>query len=372
MDQETLAIHPPYQDELLNSAITHPIYLSSTFPRNADGSYPNGYSYGRGANPNRKVLEETLAALEVGTSAACFASGAAAALAVFQALGTGDHILVPRICYHGTHTILREIFPRWGLTWDAVDMSSPSAVKAAMKPTTRLIWVETPANPTLQITDLNALAELAHNSGALCIADNTVATSLSQQPFLHGCDLVVYSTTKYISGHSDVIGGAVIAKNQSEFIEKIRIIQIHGGAVPSPFDCWLTLRGIKTLPLRIRAQSESAQKIAEYLSSHPKVSVVYYPGLQSHPGHQLALSQMKVFGGLLSFELQGGRDAALDVVGKTKLIRRATSLGGVESLIEHRASMEGKHSKTPEGLLRLSVGLESSQDLLDDIEEALS
>lgn len=371
MDQETLAIHPPYQDDLLNSSITHPIYLSSTFPRNPDGSYPNGYSYSRGANPNRKVLEEALTALEGGTSAACFASGAAAALAVFQALGTGDHVLVPRVCYHGTHTILREIFPRWGLTWDAVDMSSPLAVKAAIKPATRLIWVETPANPNLQITDLNAIAEIAHNSGALCIADNTVATAILQQPFLHGCDLVVYSTTKYISGHSDVIGGAVIAKSQSEFLEQIRMIQIHGGAVPSPFDCWLTLRGMKTLPLRIRAQSENAQKIAEYLSHHPKVSVVYYPGLRSHPGHHLAVSQMKAFGGLLSFELKGGKDGAMNVVRKTKLIRRATSLGGVESLIEHRASMEGRHSTTSEGLLRLSVGLESIQDLLSDIEQAL-
>jgi cystathionine gamma-synthase len=372
LDPNTLVLHPPFADELFDHSISHPIYLSSTYPRNADGTYPHGYSYSRGANPNRRALEDTLCALEKGKDAIAFSSGAAAVSAVFQSLTTGDHVIVPQVCYHGTLTLLREIFSRWGLLWNTVDMTSLDAVRSALTPTTRLIWLETPANPDLAISDIQEIARIAHDAGAMCIADNTVATALLQEPFLFGCDAVVYSTTKYIAGHSDVIGGAVIVRDDDELTSRLRTIQIHGGAVPSPFDCWLTMRGLRTLPLRIQAQCQNALDIAQFLSNHTQVLKVNYPGLDQHPGHELARRQMKSYGGLLSFELKGGKDAALKVLAKIRLIRRATSLGGVESLIEHRASVEGPHSQTSPGLLRLSVGIESVKDLIGDLNQALS
>lgn len=371
MDPRTLVIHPPCDDELLGHAINHPIYLSSTYPRQTDGSYPNGYSYSRGNNPNRQALEDALSALEKGNSAVAFASGAAAASAIFQSLKTGDHVIVPDQCYHGTHSLLREIYSRWGLDWTMVDMTSPQAVLDAVRPTTRLLWLETPANPTLAVTDIERIVEIAHDAQAICVADNTVATALLQEPLKFGCDAVVYSTTKYLAGHSDVVGGAIVVKSDDELLSRLKAIQIHGGAVPSPFDCWLTMRGLRTLPLRIRAQCENAMAIAQFLSAHSRVQKVSYPGLLNHPGHHKATSQMKGYGGLLSFEPKGGQEAALGIVKKTKLIRRATSLGGVESLIEHRASMEGPYSRTTPGLLRLSVGIESVQDLIADLDQAL-
>lgn len=372
MDPKTIAIHGEGKVHLLGGAITPPIQLSTTFDREGDGSYPLGFSYSRRNNPNRDALEEALAAFEGGFEAACFASGTAATMAVMQALATGDHVLVPEDSYYGSRAMLREIFPRWGLQCDLVDMADEIAVERALKPNTKLIWVETPSNPMMRITNLRNIALLARQIGAVSVADNTVATALLQRPFEFGFDLIVHSTTKYINGHSDVLGGVVIAREKTNpYMERIRQIQIHGGAVPSPFDCWLTLRGLRTLPYRVPAQSAAAAQIAAFLSSHPRVEKVYYAGLPSHPGHVLARQQMQSYGGLLSFTVPGGQKDALAVAAACRLIRRATSLGGVESLIEQRSSMEGPETTTPPNLLRLSVGLEAVSDLTQDLNQAL-
>lgn len=371
MDLETRAIHGRLPNRLLDDAVAPPIHLSTTFIRETDGSYPKGYSYTRSANPNRAALEQTLAQLEGGAAAACFASGTAATMAVFQALSTGDHVLVPNAAYYGTREMLRSIFPRWGLQYDFVDMTDLKAVEAAMRPNTRMLWIETPSNPTLRVTDVAAVVALAKKSNALVVADNTVATPVLQNLFGMGVDLIVHSTTKYINGHSDVLGGVVVTRQEGEIFQRIKTIQVHGGAVPSAFDCWLALRGIKTLPQRMTAHCDNAQAVAEFLADHPAVTAVHYPGLANHPHHALAKRQMTKFGGLLSFEVQGGQREALAVVAACKIIARATSLGGVESTIEQRASMEGPDTKTPQNLLRLSVGLESAADLTRDLAEAL-
>jgi cystathionine gamma-synthase len=275
--------------------------------------------------------------------------------------------------------LLREIFLRWGLQADFIDMSDLRAVKRALRPETKLAWMETPSNPLLKIVDLAAVAEIVHDAGVPCVCDNTWAPVL-QRPFDLGADLILHSTTKYFGGHCDVLGGIVVAKDDNEFFQRIRTIQYEGGAVPSPFDCWLILRGMRTLPWRMRAHSENAMKVADFLAQHRKVGRVHYPGLQSHPGHEIAAKQMsirstnaqdKLFGGMLSFEAKDGRDAAMAVAAKTKIFIRATSLGGVESLIEHRASIEGTGTTSPEGLLRLSIGLENADDLIEDLDQAL-
>ena len=371
MDLDTLTIHGYTDIPLLEGAISPPLQLATTFERERDGSYPQGFSYARKNNPNRDALEATLTKLEGGSSAACFASGTAATMAVFQTLQAGDHVLVPRDSYYGTRVMLAEIFPRWGLTSDLVDMTDLAAVQKAVKSNTRVLWIETPSNPTLRVSDLQKLTDVARRAGALAVADNTLATPLLQRPFEFGVDLVVHSTTKYLNGHSDVIGGAVIARQDGAVMDRLRAVQIHGGAVPSPFDCWMTLRGLKTFAYRVRAQCENTQKIAEFLATHPAVSAVHYAGLESHPHHALAKKQMRGFGGLLSFEVRGGETAAFAVAGRVKLIRRATSLGGVETLIEQRASMEGPGTSTPANLLRLAVGLEAVQDLIADLKQAL-
>ncbi len=371
MDLETLAIHGYEAVPLLDGAIAPPIHLSTTFEREKDGAYPLGFSYARRGNPNRDALEATLARLEGGAGAVAFASGSAATMGVFQALASGDHVLVAKDSYHGTRAMLAEIFLRWGLTFDLVDMTDVSAVEESMKPNTRLIWVETPSNPTMRVTDLGRVAELAKKHRCIAVCDNTVATALLQRPFEFGFDLIVHSTTKYVNGHSDVLGGAVVAREAGEWLDRIRGVQQYGGGVPSPFDCWLTLRGLKTFAYRVKGQSENAQRIAEFLAEHGAVRKVHYCGLPTHPQHQLAKSQMKAFGGLLSFEVKGGEKEAFAVAGGCSLIRRATSLGGVESLIEQRASMEGPGTSTPVNLLRLSVGLESTKDLIADLKGAL-
>jgi cystathionine gamma-synthase len=300
-------------------------------------------------------------------------------MALFQALAPGDHVLAHVDAYYGTSRLLREIFLRWGLRADFIDMSNLDEVKKALRPQTKLAWAETPSNPLLKIVDLAAVAEIVRGANALCVCDNTWAPVL-QRPFELGSDLILHSTTKYFGGHCDVAGGIVIAKKDSEFFQRIRAIQYCGGAVPSPFDCWLILRGMRTLPWRMRAHSENAMKIAEFLAQHRKVAGVHYPGLRSHPGHEIARRQMsirstnaqeKLFGGMLSFEVKDGRDAAMSVAAKTKIFTRATSLGGVESLIEHRASIEGAGTTSPEGLLRLSIGLENADDLIEDLDQAL-
>jgi cystathionine gamma-synthase len=376
---ETLAVHAGHAIDPATGAVSAPIYLSTTFERDIEGTYSRGFMYTRNNNPNREALEHGVSAIEGGEAAAAFGSGTAAAMALFQALAPGDHVLAHVDAYYGTSRLLREIFLRWGLQADFIDMSNLDEVKKALRPETKLAWAETPSNPLLKIVDLAAIAEIVRSVNALCVCDNTWAPVL-QRPFELGSDLILHSTTKYFGGHCDVAGGIVIVKKDSEFFQRIRAIQYSGGAVPSPFDCWLILRGMRTLPWRMRAHSENAMKIAEFLAQHRKVARVHYPGLRSHPGHEIAERQMsirstnaqdKLFGGMLSFEVKDGRDAAMSVAAKTKIFTRATSLGGVESLIEHRASIEGAGTTSPEGLLRLSIGLENADDLIEDLDQAL-
>lgn len=368
---ETEAIHLGHDIDPQTGAIAPPIYLSTTFEREPDGSYPKGYIYTRWDNPNRNNLEKAVAGIEKGEAAAAFASGLAAIMAVLQTLATGDHVVASYDLYHGTTRILKEIFGPWGLQVTFVDTTDPEQVAAALRPNTKLIFLETPSNPTLKITDIRATVAIARSVGARTVFDNTWATPVLQRPLELGADLVVHSTTKYFGGHSDVLGGIVVGRHDDEFFQRLRFIQQIGGAVPSPFDCWLILRGLQTLPCRMKNHSDNGQKVAEFLASHSQVERVYYPGLASHPGHAVAAAQMNSFGGMLSFQVRGDRQAALAVTGNLKVIKRATSLGGVESLIEHRASIEGPASKTPDNLLRLSVGLENVADLIDDLDNAL-
>ena len=367
---ETLAVHAGHTIDPVTGAVSAPIHLSTTFERDIEGTYSRGFMYTRNNNPNREALERGVSMLEGGQTAAAFGSGTATAMALFQALAPGDHVLAHVDAYYGTSRLLREIFLRWGLEVDFIDMSNLEEVKKALRPQTKLAWAETPSNPLLKIVDLAAVAELVHVTGALCVCDNTWAPVL-QRPFELGADLILHSTTKYFGGHCDVAGGIVVAKKDSEFFQLVRAIQCSGGAVPSPFDCWLILRGMRTLPWRMRAHSENGIKVAEFLAKHRKVEGVHYPGLRSHPGYEIARRQMSMFGGMLSFQVKDGRDAAMSVVAKTKIFTHATSLGGVESLIEHRASIEGAGTTSPEGLLRLSIGLENVDDLIEDLDQAL-
>lgn len=370
MKIETIAVHAGHEVDPATGAVAEPIRLSTTFERGPEGDYPSGYVYSRSNNPNRVALERALAAIEGGADAAAFGSGLAASSAIFQALAPGDHVVVQDNTYHGTAKLVRELFLRWGVLADFVDFSDMASVRSATRPATKLLWIETPSNPLLKITDIAAASEIAHAAGAICVCDNTWAP-LIQRPLELGADLVVHSTTKYFGGHSDVTGGAVIAREANELFERLRTIQGAGGAVPSPFDCWLVHRGIQTVPWRIRAHCENAARVAEFLKGHPRVEAVHYPGLASHRGHDIAARQMTAFGGMISFEVKGGRDAAVGVAAKTRLFIRATSLGGVESLIEHRASVKGEDPRTPAGLLRLSIGLENAEDLIADLEAAL-
>jgi cystathionine gamma-synthase len=370
MKIETLAVHAGHTVDPATGAISLPIHLSTTFERDAEGTYSRGFMYTRNNNPNRQALEQGISALEGGAAAAAFASGTGASMSIFQALAPGDHVLAHVDAYYGTSRLLREIFQRWGLDMSFVDMSDLHAVEKALRPKTKLAWMETPSNPLLKIVDLAAIAKIVHAAGAICVCDNTWAPTL-QRPFDLGADLVLHSTTKYFGGHCDVLGGIVVSKVEDDFFQRIRGIQYEGGAVPSPFDCWLILRGMRTLPWRMRGHSENAMRVADFLSGHQKVSRVHYPGLKLHPGHETAAKQMSTFGGMLSFEVKDGRDTAMSVAAKTKIITRATSLGGVESLIEHRASIEGAGTTSPEGLLRLSIGLENADDLIEDLDRAL-
>ena len=368
---ETLAVHAGHSIDPATGAVSAPIHLSTTFERDVDGAYSRGFMYTRNDNPNRQALEQGVAALEGGAAAAAFASGTGAAMAILQALSPGDHVLAHVDAYYGTSRLLREMFLRWGLDVDFVDMSDVAAVKKALRPNTKVAWAETPSNPLLKIVGLVAAANIVHDAGALFVCDNTWAPVL-QRPFDLDVDLILHSTTKYFGGHCDVAGGIVVSKIDNEFFARIRRIQHTGGAVPSPFDCWLILRGMRTLPWRMRAHSENAMKIANFLAQHAQVERAHYPGLPSHPGYEVAQKQMSLFGGMLSLEVKGGRDAAMGVATKTKIFIRATSLGGVESLIEHRASIEGAGTTSPESLLRLSIGLENADDLIEDLDQALS
>lgn len=368
---ETLAVHTGHEVDPSTGAVNPPIHLSTTFERQGDGSYPHGYIYTRNGNPNREALEKCLRELEGGSAAAAFSSGSAATISVFQSLSQGDHVIVPSDVYHGTARLLRDILGPWGLEMTFVDMADAAEVQQATRPNTKLVWVETPSNPLLKITDITRVSDIAHEAGALCACDNTWAMPILQRPFELGADLIVHATTKYLGGHGDVLGGMVITKVDDDFFEKIRGVQTYGGAVPSPFDCWLVLRGIRTLPYRIRAQSDNAVKVAAFLSRHAQVEEVHYPGLKSHQGHEIAARQMAPFGGMASFQVKGNREGAMTVASKVRLFTRATSLGGPESLIEHRASIEGPGTQTPENLLRLSIGLENVDDLTEDLAQAL-
>jgi len=372
MKIETLAIHAGRKSDPATGAVAEPIYLSTTFERAADGSFPHGHVYTRSENPNRESLEACLQALEGGTTAVAFSSGLAAAASILQALPLDSHIIAPNDSYMGTKNLLRQITTLHGLAVSFVDMTDLDAVRAAIQPNTRLIWTETPSNPLLKITDLTHVAEIAHSINALCVCDSTWCTPVIQRPFEFGVDIVVHSTTKYFGGHTDVLGGAVIFRQDSAFSTLARQIQITFGAVPAPFDCWLILRGAATLPWRMRGHSENAMRLAAFLKQHPRVTAVHYPGLPDHPGHDVAARQMRLFGGMLSFEVQGGQTAAMAVAARVTLFTRATSLGGVESLIEHRASIEGPDTLTPDGLLRVSVGLEHPDDLVADLDQALT
>jgi cystathionine gamma-synthase len=369
---ETLAIHAGRGPDPATGAVREPIHLSTTFERSADGSYPHGYFYSRSGNPNRTGLERAVAALEGGHEAVAFASCSAATLAVFTLAAAGGRVVCSSDCYHGTAKQLREILPRWGATAEFVDTTDLDAVQRALEPGATMLWVETPSNPLLRVSDLAALAALAHARGALLGCDNTFASPVLQQPFTLGADLVMHSSTKYLGGHGDVLGGIVVVRECSASLDRLREFQGAGGGVPSPFDCWLLLRSLPTLPVRVRQQSANALAVARRLEADPRVERVHYPGLESHPSHALAARQMHDgYGAVVSFQVPGGATEALAVAGRARLFTRATSLGGVESLIEHRASMEGPLSQTPANLIRLSVGLENAADLVADLDQAL-
>ncbi|MFT5514348.1 MAG: cystathionine gamma-synthase [Rhodothermales bacterium] len=350
-------------------AVTPPIHTSTTFDRATDGTYESGFVYSRNANPTRTLFEETLARLEGAEGCAAFSSGMAACNTVISALCPGGHLLLPEDVYHGVRHLAGTTWRQWGLETSVVDYSADW--EQALRPNTSLIWMETPSNPLVRITDVQAISARARELGIPTVVDSTWNTPLLLRPLDLGATIVVHSTTKYLAGHSDVLGGAALTRD-AEVLEKIRHVQTSGGAVMDPFSAWLTLRGMRSLGPRMNAQCTSAARVAEWLANHREVETVHYPGLATHPLHEVASRQMSRFGGMLSFEVGGGRPAAMAVAGRLKTFRRATSLGGTESLVEHRASIEPEPPTSPEGLLRLSVGLEHIDDLLQDLETALT
>ncbi|MFQ4140170.1 trans-sulfuration enzyme family protein [Nodosilinea sp. PGN35] len=368
---ETEAIHSGRRIDPATGALTEPIHLSTTFERDGDGGYARGYVYGRSGNPNRDALETALATLEKGTATATFASGSAATFSLLQALSPDAHVVAPLSVYFGVQQMLRDIFAPWGLSYTLVDTPDLGAVAEALRPNTRLVLIETPSNPQLAVTDIRAVADLAHQANAYLACDNTIASPVLQTPLTLGADLVIHATTKYLAGHGDVIGGAVVTREPNPLFDQLRLVQTIGGVVPSPFDCWLTLRGLQTLPLRVRAQAQAAQAIAIWLAQHPAVEQVLYPGLPEHPGHGVAQKQMQGYGGLLSFLVKGDQERAMAIAAKTSLIARATSFGSPHSSIEHRASIE-QGTQTAPNLLRLSVGLEHVDDLIADLDQVLN
>jgi cystathionine gamma-synthase len=385
---ETLAIHAGQEPDPATGAVVPPIYQVSTYkqdavgePRGGGGTGPGrwieGYEYSRTANPTRGALEECLAALEGGARALAFASGMAAEDCLLRTVcRPGDHVLIPHDAYGGTFRLVDKVFQSWGVTYRPVPVSDPAAVRKALqdKPA-RAVWVETPTNPLLSIADITALADIAHEAGALLVVDNTFASPYLQQPLALGADVVVHSTTKYLGGHSDVVGGALVLADAG-LAEKIAFTQNATGAAGGPFDAWLTLRGIRTLGVRMDRHCENALRVADMLAAHPKVAEVFYPGLASHPGHEAAAKQMRGFGGIVSFRSAGGEAEAVALCARTRLFTLGESLGGVESLIEHpgrmtHASAAGSALEVPGDLVRLSVGIETCEDLLEDLRSAL-
>lgn len=372
MKKESQVIHLGQSVDKAYSAVNSPIYLSSTFERHIDGTYPHGHIYSRYSNPNRVALEECMQQLEGGAACAAFSSGSAAMMTMLQTLLPGDHVVVSDILYFGISELMKNIFTPMGIQFDFIDMRDLQQVDNAINEQTQLVIVETPSNPQITITDIKEVCAISHAKGATVAVDNTIATPILQNPIALGADMVVHATTKYIGGHSDILGGVIITAEKTERWEKIVYLQTMGGAVPSPFECWLTLRGIQTMPYRVRQMSKHAGQIAEFLVAHKKVEKVLYPGLPSDPGHNIAKQQMQGFGGLLSFLVKGGAEEAIAVTNKLQLITRATSFGGTHSLIEHRCSVEAEGTLTPKNLLRLSVGLEHVDDLIADLDQALT
>lgn len=373
MKLETLAVHAAAEIDAETRAVAPPIHLSTTFEHGPEFVPGRGYLYQRYTNPTQDRLEQALAALDAGAAALAFASGMAAGSCVLQALPAGSHVLMADDTYFAFRRLAERQFAQWQLSWSTVDMADLDAVRAALRPNTALLWTETPSNPLIKISDVESLARLAHAHGARLLVDATFATPVLLRPIELGADLVLHSTTKYYGGHSDVLGGALIlseAEAQRQFANLFELRKLTG-ATPSPFNSWLVLRGIRSLPCRVQQQSRSAAALAQALSRHPGVERVHYPGLPEHPNHAVARRQMRAPGGMLSVQIRGGREAALRVAGALRYFVNATSLGGVESLIEHRASVEGPGSPTPDNLLRISVGLEHVDDLIADFDQAL-
>jgi cystathionine gamma-synthase len=373
---ETLAIHAGQPSDPRTGAVVPPIFQVSTFHQDAVGSPRGGWEYSRSGNPTRAALEECVAALEGGARGLAFASGLAAEDCVLRTVcGPGDHVVLPGDAYGGTFRLVARVFDRWGVGHTSVALADLDAVRAAMAPNTKVVWCETPSNPLLGIADIAALAQIAHDGGAILVVDNTFASPYLQQPLGLGADVVVHSTTKYLGGHSDVVGGALVAAD-SELGERLVFHQNAIGSIAGPFDSWLVLRGIKTLAVRMDRHCDSAMRVAEFLQQRQSVSQVLYPGLPGYAGHELAAKQMRGFGGMLSFRMDAGERAAIDVCNRARLFTLAESLGGVESLIEHpgrmtHASVAGSPLEVTADLVRLSVGLENVDDLLADLEQAL-
>lgn len=372
---ETRAIHAGQDPDPTTGAIITPIYQTSTFVQEEVGEH-KGYDYARSDNPTRTALQTALASLEGAKWALSYASGLAASQNLFYLVRPGDHILLSNDAYGGTYRLVAKVVANYGIEFDLVDMSDPDAVRAGVRPNTKLVWVETPTNPYLKIVDIAAVAEIAHNAGARLVVDNTFASPYLQQPLAHGADFVIHSATKYLGGHSDVIGGAVIG-NDEEAYATLKFLQNAAGAVPAPFDSWLVLRGIKTLGVRMDRHCANARAVAEYLQNQEIVEQVFYPGLESHPGHDVAARQMRDFSGMVSFTTRGGFEAAKTFVETTRVFQLAESLGGVESLIEHpgqmtHLSVAGTGAAVADNLVRLSVGIEHVDDLLSDLETAIA
>ena len=371
MHPETIAVHAGAKPDAATGAVAPPIHLSTTFAHGPAAERIAGYEYQREGNPTQDRLETELTALEGGTAALAFASGMAAITAMLEALPNASRILIPDDCYTGLRLLAQDFLGKRGIIATAVDMSDLAAVRAASAAGIALIWAETPSNPRLKIADIAALAQIAHAQGASLVCDNTFATPILQQPLALGADAVMHSTTKYFGGHSDVLGGALVFARRDALYERVAHFRHVTGAIASPFSTWLTLRGCRSLPARMTWHCRNARAVAEFLVAHPRVERVNWPGLSGHPGHAVAARQMRDFGGMLSVEIRGGRDVALAVASKVKLFTNATSLGGCESLLEHRASVEGEHPVSPQNLLRLSVGLEHPDDLIADLRQAL-
>ncbi|HYM86268.1 MAG TPA: aminotransferase class I/II-fold pyridoxal phosphate-dependent enzyme [Pseudoxanthomonas sp.] len=371
MRLETLAIHAGGESDRESGALSPPIHLATTFKHGPAGERIAGHEYQRESNPTNDRLRVAIAAMEGGEAALTFASGMAAVTTLLECLPSGARILIPDDCYAGVRMLVTEYLPERGIVVERLDMSSLDDVRAACARGVDLIWVETPSNPLMKISDIAALAALAHEHGAALVCDNTFASPVLQQPLALGADIVMHSTTKYFGGHSDVLGGALVFKRDDDFCKRVAHRLHITGAVLAPFSAWLTLRGCRSLPARMALHCSNARRIAEFLEAQPQVERVNYPGLASHPGHALAARQMRDFGGMLSAQLRGGRDAALAMAGRLQLFTNATSLGGCESLVEHRGSTEGPHTTTPQNLLRISVGLEHVDDLIADLQQAL-